>query len=257
MDFSVLQIILLTVLAFIKHVDYYGIPMLFVNYPVFWGLFSGFIVGDIQTGLVVGGTIQLMALGVAGFGGSSVPDYGTTAIIATALGSIVGIEAGLALGIPVGMLGVQFDVIVKILNGFVVKKAQDYANKMEFKKMNRVLWLGPIFFGLSAAIPVLVSLTLGKAAVDLLLNNMPLWFMSGLTLAGKMLPAVGIAMLLRYMPVKKYINYLLIGFAIAAFLKVPIVCVAIIGFALAFDIFKRRERESQLAYSGGGDYEDE
>ena len=257
MDFSVLQIILLTVLAFIKHVDYYGIPMLFVNYPVFWGLFSGFIVGDIQTGLVVGGTIQLMALGVAGFGGSSVPDYGTTAIIATALGSIVGIEAGLALGIPVGMLGVQFDVIVKILNGFVVKKAQDYANKMEFKKMNRVLWLGPIFFGLSAAITVLVSLTLGKAAVDLLLNNMPLWFMSGLTLAGKMLPAVGIAMLLRYMPVKKYINYLLIGFAIAAFLKVPIVCVAIIGFALAFDIFKRRERESQLAYSGGGDYEDE
>lgn len=123
MDFSVLQIILLTILAFIKHVDYYGIPMLFVNYPVFWGLFTGVIVGDIQTGLVVGGTIQLMALGVAGFGGSSVPDYGTTAIIATALGSIVGIEAGLALGIPVGMLGVQFDVIVKILNGFVVKKA--------------------------------------------------------------------------------------------------------------------------------------
>ena len=86
---------------------------------------------------------------------------------------------------------------------------------------------------------------------------MPLWFISGLTLAGRMLPAVGIAMLLRYMPVKKYINYLLIGFAIAAFLKVPIVCVAIIGFALAFDLFKRRERELQLTYSSGGDYEDE
>lgn len=257
MDFSILQIVLLTILAFIKHVDYYGIPMLFVNYPVFWGLFAGIIVGDIQTGLVVGGTIQLMALGVAGFGGSSVPDYGTTAIIATALGSIVGRDAGLALGIPVGMLGVQFDVIVKILNGFVVKKAQDYANKREFKKMDRVLWLGPTFFGLSAAIPVFISLTLGKTAIDLLLNNMPSWFMSGLTLAGRMLPAVGIAMLLRYMPVKKYINYLLIGFAIAAFLKVPIVCAAIIGVALAFDLFNRRERESQLTYSSGGDYEDE
>ena len=185
MHFTIFQIIMLTVLAFIKHVDYYGIPMIFVNYAVFWGLFTGVLMGDIKTGLIVGGTVQLMSLGVAGFGGSSVPDYGTCAIIATAFGSQLGVEAGLAIGLPVGMLGVQLDVIVKILNGFVVRKSQEYANKREFKKMNSVLWLGPIFFGLSAAIPVFIAVTLGQSAVNYVLDVLPSWFMDGLTLAGK------------------------------------------------------------------------
>ena len=254
MHLSVVQIIMLTVLAFIKHVDYYGIPMIFVNYPVFWGLFTGLLMGDMETGLVVGGTVQLMSLGVAGFGGSSVPDYGTTTIIATAFGTSLGVDAGLAVGLPVGMLGVQLDVIVKILNGFVVRKSQEYANKMEFKKMNGILWLGPIFFGLSAAIPVFLSVTLGQSAVNFLLENMPAWFMSGLTLAGKMLPAVGIAMLLRFMPTGRYMSYLLIGFFLAAFLKVPIIGAAIIGFALAFNVYHRAEKDAKMqAASVGGD----
>ena len=121
-NFTILQVVLLTLLAFIKHVDYYGIPMIFVNYAVFWGLITGVVMGDWQTGLVIGGTIQLMQLGVAGFGGSSIPDYGTMAIIATAYGVTLGADTGLAIGLPVGMLGIQLDVIVKILNGFVVEK---------------------------------------------------------------------------------------------------------------------------------------
>ncbi|HHN6265517.1 TPA: PTS mannose/fructose/sorbose/N-acetylgalactosamine transporter subunit IIC, partial [Enterococcus faecium] len=238
-------------LAFIKHVDYYGIPMIFVNYAVFWGLFTGILMGDIKTGLIVGGTVQLMSLGVAGFGGSSVPDYGTCAIIATAFGSQLGVEAGLAIGLPVGMLGVQLDVIVKILNGFVVRKSQEYANKREFKKMNSVLWLGPIFFGLSAAIPVFIAVTLGQSAVNYVLDVLPNWFMDGLTLAGKMLPAVGIAMLLRFMPTGRYISYLLVGFFLAAFLKVPIIGAAIIGFALAFNVYHRAEKDAQITASAG------
>ena len=233
MHFTIFQIIMLTILAFIKHVDYYGIPMIFVNYAVFWGLFTGILMGDIKTGLIVGGTVQLMSLGVAGFGGSSVPDYGTCAIIATAFGSQLGVEAGLAIGLPVGMLGVQLDVIVKILNGFVVRKSQEYANKREFKKMNSV------------------AVTLGQSAVNYVLDVLPNWFMDGLTLAGKMLPAVGIAMLLRFMPTGRYISYLLVGFFLAAFLKVPIIGAAIIGFALAFNVYHRAEKDAQITASAG------
>lgn len=97
-NFTILQVVLLTLLAFIKHVDYYGIPMIFVNYAVFWGLITGVVMGDWRTGLVIGGTIQLMQLGVAGFGGSSIPDYGTMAIIATAYGVTLGADTGLAIG---------------------------------------------------------------------------------------------------------------------------------------------------------------
>ena len=149
------------------------------------------------------------------------------------------------------MLGVQLDVIVKILNGFVVRKSQEYANKREFKKMNSILWLGPIFFGLSAAIPVFIAVTLGQSAVNYVLDVLPSWFMDGLTLAGKMLPAVGIAMLLRFMPTGRYISYLLVGFFLAAFLKVPIIGAAIIGLALAFNVYHRAEKDAQITASAG------
>ncbi|MFR3878400.1 MAG: PTS sugar transporter subunit IIC [Collinsella sp.] len=106
--------------------------------------------------------IQLMQLGVAGFGGSSIPDYGTMAIIATAYGVTLGADTGLAIGLPVGMLGIQLDVIVKILNGFVVEKSQKFCDEGKFKQMNAILWVCPALFGLCAALPVFVSVTLGQ-----------------------------------------------------------------------------------------------
>ena len=73
---------------------------------------------------------------------------------------------------------------------------------------------------------------------------MPQWFLSGLTLAGKMLPAIGIAMLLRYMPTGKYFQYLLVGFFLSAFLNVPIIGAAIVGVALAIAFYQRAERDT-------------
>lgn len=252
-NFTILQVVLLTLLAFIKHVDYYGIPMIFVNYAVFWGLITGVVMGDWKTGLVIGGTIQLMQLGVAGFGGSSIPDYGTMAIIATAYGVTPGSDTGLAIGLPVGMLGIQLDVVAKILNGFVVEKSQKFCNEGKFNQMNAILWVCPALFGLCAALPVFVSVTLGQPAVNWLLEVMPQWFLSGLTLAGKMLPAVGIAMLLRYMPTAKYFQYLLAGFFLSAFLNVPIIGAAIVGVALAIAFYQRAERDTELAAHASAD----
>lgn len=210
-NFTILQVVLLTLLAFIKHVDYYGIPMIFVNYAVFWGLITGVVMGDWQTGLVIGGTIQLM------------------------------------------QLGIQLDVVVKILNGFVVEKSQKFCNEGKFNQMNAILWVCPALFGLCAALPVFVSVTLGQPAVNWLLEVMPQWFLSGLTLAGKMLPAIGIAMLLRYMPTAKYFQYLLAGFFLSAFLNVPIIGAAIVGVALAIAFYQRAEKDAELTAHASAD----
>lgn len=100
---------------------------------------------------------------------------------------------------------------------------------------------------------VFVSVTLGQPAVNWLLEVMPQWFLSGLTLAGKMLPAIGIAMLLRYMPTGKYFQYLLVGFFLSAFLNVPIIGAAIVGVALAIAFYQRAERDTELAAHASAD----
>lgn len=53
------------------------------------------------------------------------------------------------------------------------------------------------------------------------------------------LPVVGIAILLRYLPTNKFVAYLIIGFVAAAYLKVPMLGVALIGVALAIIYFKQ------------------
>ncbi|MGM0213570.1 PTS mannose/fructose/sorbose/N-acetylgalactosamine transporter subunit IIC [Enterococcus sp. AZ109] len=219
-------------------------------FPIMVALFAGIIMGDMTTAMVIGGTFQLMALGVANIGGSSVPNWGLAALVGiyVAIRTTNNIEeakaVALAVGVPVGMLGIQLDVLAKILNTYVTHAAQSAANKMNFKKMNRILWLGPVIFGLSTAVPTALCVIFGDRIVNLILNFVPEWFTDGLSIAGGMLPVVGIALLLQVMPVKKYLTMLLIGFVLAAYLNLPILGVSIVGFALAYYFFTTEMKKS-------------
>ena len=152
----------------------------------------GIVMGDPMTALVVGASIQLMALGVAAIGGSSVPNYGMAAVVATALTIHTGqdMSVGVAVGIAAGALGVQLDVIAKVLNGFVVRKAQQYCMEKKFKKMERILYLGPVLFFLSAALPTFIILAFGENVTDFIVNSMPKWFTGGLSITGNIPHAI-------------------------------------------------------------------
>ncbi|MHC5250006.1 PTS mannose/fructose/sorbose/N-acetylgalactosamine transporter subunit IIC [Enterococcus sp. LJL90] len=219
-------------------------------FPIMVALFAGIIMGDMATAMVIGGTFQLMALGVANIGGSSVPNWGLAALVGiyVAIRTTNNIEeakaVALAVGVPVGMLGIQLDVLAKILNTYVTHAAQTAANQMNFKKMNRILWLGPVIFGLTTAVPTALCVLFGDRIVNLILNFVPEWFTNGLSIAGSMLPVVGIALLLQVMPVKKYLTMLLLGFVLAAYLNLPILGVSIVGFALAYYFFTTEMKKS-------------
>ena len=109
---------------------------------------------------------------------------------------------------------------------------------MDFKAINRNVWLGVLPWGLSRALPVFLMLLFGQDIVELITTYIPTWLTGGLKVAGAMLPAVGIGILLRYLPTPKYISYLILGFAAAAYLGTPILGVAIIGVALAILAYK-------------------
>ena len=70
--------------------------------------------------------------------------------------------------------------------------------------------------------------------------------MGGLKLAGAVLPVVGIAILLRYLPVKKFVPYLIIGYLLAAYLQVPMMGIALFGLALAIIYYKKLQEKRQI-----------
>lgn len=246
MEIQLWQIIVLTFLAFFFICE--GLStFVFANQPVIIGTITGIVMGDIGTGLAVGSTLQLMILGVGTYGGASIPDYVTGAMIGTvfAITSGKGMEFGIGLAVPVGLLMVQLDVLARFSNVFFLKRVEAAIERMDFKGIARNTWLGAFSWGLSRAIPVFLMLIFGQNLVNAITGHMPEWLMDGLTVAGGLLPAVGIAILLRYLPVKGYIAYLLIGFVAAAYLSVPMVGVAILGVALAAIAYKHEEAKSQ------------
>lgn len=114
--FTPIQIIL--VCAWMWGFTVIGMSVQLFSYgvAVLHGFVTGLIMGDVATGLTVGGTLCLMGLGVGGYGGSSVPDYAMGTVVGTvfAIATGGGVEAGLATGIPVATLGTQFDILAKM-----------------------------------------------------------------------------------------------------------------------------------------------
>jgi PTS system mannose-specific IIC component len=149
------------------------------------------------------------------------------------------------------MLGVQMDVLFKICNSFIAQKAQKYANQKEFKKMYRIMYLSPIMVAVFMSFPTAIALTAGAPLVQAILDVLPVWVTGGLSLAGKLLPGLGIAMLLHYMPAKKYFNYILIGFVLSAYMKVPILGTALLGLALAYKFYSDNEARENAGFAGG------
>ena len=180
MQLSALQIVLLVLVAAEINVDRRGLSLTHAR-PVIVGFLCGLILGDMNSGLYIGGTFTLMSLGVAALGGSSVPDYGVATIIACAFAKTTGQgpEVGMTIGLPVGMLGVQMDVLYKICNSFIAQKSQKYANEKQFGKMYAILYLCPVMVAVFMAFPTAVALTAGAPLVQAILDVLPSWVTGG------------------------------------------------------------------------------
>lgn len=246
-DITYTQMILLTLLAVLGGIDPY-ISGLQFSKPAIAGFLAGIIMGDINTGLIVGSTLQLMVLGVGTFGGATIPDFGTGAIIGTALGVVSGkgIEFAIGLSVPVGLLLVQLDVLARFCGVFFSHRIDTYIDNGEFDKINAASWLSLLPMALSRAIPVLISLIFGNNVINVVLNYAPDWLIGGLKVAGAVLPVVGIGILLHYLPVKRYFGFLLVGYLLAAYLKVPMMGVAVAGGAAAFIHYKQLQEKHEL-----------
>ena len=130
------QDILIIILAGYMTVDQDG-PVIMSWFPVIVGTITGLIMGDLATALQIAGTFQLMMLGVAALGGASAPNYGLATIIGSfvAIRTGTGIKSAIAIGIPVGLLAIQLEVIARIINNFLVHHLETLNQQSDWKKM--------------------------------------------------------------------------------------------------------------------------
>ena len=232
--------------------------------PTMAGFFAGLVLGDVQTGLVVGGTLNLLVLGIGNFGGASIPDYMTGSLLGTvfAITSGQGAEFGVTLAIPIGLLMIQLDILARFSNTFFQHRAEKLVEEGKYDAAAKMNLFGLIPQSLSRMLPVFLAVVFGSTFVEVVVNNLPMWLMNGLKTAGGILPSLGIAILLRYLPVSKNIRYLIVGFFLAAYLGVPVLGAALIGLAFAVLSYQKSSEEQPAAAAAavgnaGGDMGDE
>ena len=265
------QILLITLYAGLQILDelqlYSGL-----NTPIGAGFVVGIIMGDLQTGLFIGASMQLMVLGVGTFGGASKIDATIGTVLATAFSvSIHGMSPQVAvssIAVPVATIMIQLDILARFTNTYFAHRIDHDIDNFNYKGIERDFLLGALPWALSRAIPVFLALAFGRGLVQAIanaLNGSWAWLGNGLALAGATLPAVGFAILLRYLPVKKHIAYLIMGFTITTLFTVlftniqtlgtglaaaskgftgsfngmPMLAIAMLGFALAILHYKR------------------
>ncbi|WP_077302609.1 PTS mannose/fructose/sorbose/N-acetylgalactosamine transporter subunit IIC [Virgibacillus pantothenticus] len=277
MDILWWQILLITLYAAYQILDeltiYTG-----AGSPVFAGLITGIIMGDMTAGLIIGGSMQLTILGVGTFGGASRIDANSGTIIATVFSIGVGMspeQAIAAIAVPVASLMIQMDVLGRFANTYFAHRIDKHIENMAYKKIERTFLMGAFSWSLSRALPVFLAIAFGGEVVNTVvgyLNTDLKWLGDGLSTAGAVLPAVGFAILLRYLPVKKHIAYLTLGFVITALLttvfgniqaiggivgtlseefsqplnNLPMLAIALIGFSLAYIQYKRTVEQPTL-----------
>lgn len=255
MELNIIQILILTIYSGIAMLD--GLSFnVGLNGIIQTGVVTGLVVGRPELGLIVGGTLQSYALGIGTYGGASIPNWTSAAMLVTALGS--GVEEAETLitmiGVPLAALGVQFDILGRMSNTLFQRKADAYVEVGDLKGIERMNWMGSLPWGLSRAIPMFVALFFGATAVtavtDFIAQYIP-WLTGGFAIAGRLLPGIGFTILLKYLPLKRHFSWLIVGFVLAAFLNVSVLGISLIGLAAALIVY-RNNIEAQTAVVSGG-----
>ena len=253
---STLQVLLLSIFIALLILENYGYGYWMISRPIFAGPLIGLLLGDVQTGLLVGGSVELMYMGVIPVGGSVPPNAQIAGILSTVFAILNGgnAEVGIALALPIGLLAQLLIMFAWNLNIILIHGADKYVEAGDYKKVDRMHLCGLVVFFFVFFIPTFLAIQFGSEFVNNVVAAMPPVLTDGLKIASGILPAVGMAMLLKMMNFKKYWSFFALGFVFSIYLGLNVLAISILALALVFAMHAMRRQEAD---DDGFDDEDE
>ncbi len=209
---------------------------LYMAAPLMGGLIVGAILGDVAYGVKTGAMIQMAYIGYIVAGGALPADLALAGYLAVAMTMLAGQppSAGITFAVALGLLGLFIRQAKMTINSFWLHKADKYAEEGDTR--------GIILMNIGASqivpfllyfVPTFLAVYYGGDALKTLLANLPKMVTDGLRVTGGLLSALGLALLLKYIARGYLMPFLFIGFVLAAYLKLDIIAVSIIGAAAA------------------------
>nr|WP_243118901.1 PTS mannose/fructose/sorbose transporter subunit IIC [Anaerostipes rhamnosivorans] len=254
MIMSVISIVLVIIVAFLAGME--GVLDEFqFHQPLVACTLIGLVTGQLEAGIILGGTLQMIALGWANIGAAVAPDAALASVasaIILVLGGqgTAGVSTAIAVAIPLAVAGLFLTMVVRTLSVACVHRMDAAAEKANFKGVE--LWhiIAIAMQGLRIAIPAGALLFIPATTVQKFLTSMPAWLTDGMAIGGGMVVAVGYAMVINMMATKEVWPFFAIGFCVAALSDLTLIALGAIGVSLA--LIYLTLSESGGSSNGGG-----
>ena len=235
MELTVVQIVLVFIVACVAGMGSILDEFQF-HRPLIACTLIGIVLGDMKTGIIIGGTLEMIALGWMNIGAAVAPDAALASIISTILVIAGGQEigAGIALAIPLAAAGQVLTIIVRTVTVAFQHAADRAAEKGNLSALSFIHISALLLQAMRIAIPaVIVAISVGTSEVQDLLNAIPAVVTNGLNIAGGMIVVVGYAMVINMMRAGYLMPFFYLGFVTAAFTDFNLVALGVIGVVMA------------------------
>lgn len=252
----IVQAVLVGLIGALGCLDY-QLGTLYMFRPIVMCPLVGLALGDLQTGLAVGASLELLFMGSISIGAYVPPNETIGGVLACAFAISLGegTEAAIALAMPIAVLSLAIGNLLQPIWPFFVDKADAFAKKGNLRGIYALHW----GIGLWGCVEYFLlcggAFLLGVDAVQGILDWIPSFILDGFGVAANLLPAMGFAMLGRLVITKKLVPFYFLGFLLCSYMGVPVLGVAILAIIIGIEKFDliNMNKGAQMALEGDDD----
>lgn len=252
---SIISIILVVLVAFLAGME--GILDEFqFHQPLVACTLIGLVTGNLEAGIVLGGTLQMIALGWANIGAAVAPDAALASVasaIILVLGGqgVKGVPSAIAIAVPLAVAGLFLTMIVRTIAVPIVHLMDAAAEEGNIRKVEMWHIIAVCLQGVRIAVPAAALLFIPAQTVQSFLESMPAWLTDGMAIGGGMVVAVGYALVINIIGYKEVWPFFVIGFVVAAISQLTLIALGALGVALAL-IYLNLSKMGGSSNNGGG-----
>lgn len=249
MEITFIQGLLIALVVFVCAMDKHMEAFMWFR-PLAVAFFTGIILGDVQLGMKAGAVAELSYLGLLTVGGTVPPDPLFAGLMTTVLAYTTGKDVNAALGLAVtfALIGQWIGIATNTFFAAFLPKLDKSAREGDAKTMGRIVIGSTLLYAGLFAVASFLSVYAFQSGIAAFVNMFPAWLVHGFEVAGGLMPAVGLALLLVVMLKKENVAYLLLGFVIMVITSAAnILPVAIIAGCLAYMSYTRDVEYKKLS----------
>ena len=218
----------------------------------------GLVTGNLEAGIVLGGSLQMIALGWANIGAAVAPDAALASVasaIILVLGGqgVKGVSTAIAVAIPLAVAGLFLTMVCRTLAIPIVHFMDAAAEKGNFRGIEIWQIIAILMQGVRIAIPAVALCYIPAEAVQAALEAMPAWLADGMSIGGGMVAAVGYAMVINMMATKETWPFFALGFVVACISEITLIGLGVIGVVIALVYLGLKESGGSNGNTGSGD----